>query len=89
MKDRQTETGRHVAAAGSTPTRSAMDEQDALRHRLEELRVEHRDLDEAIDRLADSLPFDQLKLQRMKKRKLILKDEIANLEDQLLPDIIA
>lgn len=66
-----------------------MDEQDALRHRLEELRVEHRDLDEAIDRLADSLPFDQLKLQRMKKRKLILKDEIANLEDQLLPDIIA
>ncbi|HBC08551.1 MAG: DUF465 domain-containing protein [Alphaproteobacteria bacterium] len=66
-----------------------MDEQDALRRRLEELKVEHRDLDEAISHLADSPPFDQIKLQRLKKRKLILKDEIASLEDQLLPDIIA
>ncbi|PIW27801.1 MAG: hypothetical protein COW30_09070 [Rhodospirillales bacterium CG15_BIG_FIL_POST_REV_8_21_14_020_66_15] len=66
-----------------------MDEQDALRRKLEELKVEHRDLDDAIGRLAESLPFDQIKLQRMKKRKLILKDEIAVLEDQLLPDIIA
>ena len=66
-----------------------MDEQDALRRRLEELKVEHRDLDDAISHLADSLPFDQIKLQRLKKRKLALKDEIAALRDQLLPDIIA
>lgn len=66
-----------------------MDEQDALRRRLEELKVEHRDLDEAISHLAETLPFDQIKLQRFKKRKLFLKDEIASLADQLLPDIIA
>ncbi|MAO55481.1 MAG: hypothetical protein CMM61_07265 [Rhodospirillaceae bacterium] len=66
-----------------------MDEQDALRQRVEELKVEHRDLDEAISHLVEALPFDQLKLQRLKKRKLALKDEIAILEDQLLPDIIA
>lgn len=66
-----------------------MDEQEALRLKLEELKVEHRDLDEAISHLADTLPFDQLKLQRLKKRKLILKDQISILEDQLLPDIIA
>ena len=66
-----------------------MDEQDALHRRLEELKVEHRDLDDAIAHLADTLPFDQIKLQRLKKRKLALKDEIALLEDQLLPDIIA
>ena len=66
-----------------------MDDQDALRRRLEELKVEHRDLDEAISHLADTLPFDQIKLQRLKKRKLVLKDEIALLEDLLLPDIIA
>ena len=66
-----------------------MDEQDALRQRVEELKVEHRDLDEAISHLVEALPFDQLKLQRLKKRKLALKDEIAILKDQLLPDIIA
>ena len=66
-----------------------MDEQEALRQRVEELMVEHRDLDEAISHLVEALPFDQLKLQRLKKRKLALKDEIAILEDQLLPDIIA
>ena len=66
-----------------------MDEQDAIRLRVEELKVEHRDLDEAISHLVEALPFDQLKLQRLKKRKLALKDEIAILEDQLLPDIIA
>ena len=66
-----------------------MDEQDTIRLRVEELKVEHRDLDEAISHLVEALPFDQLKLQRLKKRKLALKDEIAILEDQLLPDIIA
>ena len=66
-----------------------MDDQDALRRRLEELKVEHRDLDEAISHLADTLPFDQIKLQRLKKRKLVLKDEIALLEDQLLPGSVS
>jgi len=66
-----------------------MDQTAELKRQLEELRSEHRDLDQAIARIADSPPFDQLHLQRLKKRKLILKDQIASLEDQLLPDIIA
>jgi len=64
-------------------------EQQALRQRLEELKSEHRDLDEAIARLSDSSPFDQLQLRRLKKRKLQLKDRIDKLESELLPDIIA
>jgi len=57
--------------------------------RLEELRLEHRDLDDAIARIGENIPFDQLKLQRLKKRKLMLKDLISQLEDRLIPDIIA
>ena len=53
------------------------------------LRSEHRDLDEVIDRLIEKPPFDQLQLQRLKKRKLGLKDQILKLESQLIPDIIA
>lgn len=60
-----------------------------LRQRLEILRVEHRDLDAAIDALRASGTQDQLQLARLKKRKLRLKDEIALIEDWLLPDIIA
>jgi hypothetical protein len=60
-----------------------------LRHKLAQLRQEHRDLDEAILALEDAAQRDQLRLTRLKKRKLGLKDEIARLEDQLLPDIIA
>ena len=62
---------------------------DAIMARLEALRVEHRDLDEVIDRLLEKPPFDQLQLQRLKKRKLGLKDQITKLESQLIPDIIA
>ena len=50
---------------------------------------EHSDLDAVIERLGEDLPFDQLKLQRLKKRKLVLKDEIAKLRSRILPDIIA
>lgn len=57
--------------------------------RLEALRTEHRDLDSAIDALRDRGAADQLQIARLKKRKLLLKDEIAQLEDQLIPDIIA
>ena len=51
--------------------------------------AEHRDLDEAIDRLAPQVPANNLHLQRLKKRKLALKDLITKLENSLLPDIIA
>ena len=56
---------------------------------LEILRSEHRDLDDVIQRITEQAPFDQLQMQRMKKRKLQLKDQIARLEDLLIPDIIA
>ncbi len=64
-------------------------ETEATRARLETLRSEHRDLDEVIDRLIEKAPFDQLQLQRLKKRKLGLKDQILRLESRLIPDIIA
>ncbi len=64
-------------------------EVEVIRRKLAELISEHRDLDDVIGRIAAAGPFDQLQIQRLKKRKLILKDQIANLENQLLPDIIA
>jgi len=60
-----------------------------LRRKLEELRQEHRDLDDVIARLQEAAPFNQLQLQRLKKRKLSLKDQMTKLESKLLPDIIA
>jgi hypothetical protein len=60
-----------------------------MRVKLEELRTEHRDLDDVIQRLAETSPFNQLQIQRLKKRKLALKDQIIRLESKLLPDIIA
>ena len=65
------------------------DEQRLLRETLARLKQEHRDLDGAIDALEDSGRADQLQIKRLKKQKLNLKDEIARIEDQLLPDIIA
>ena len=56
--------------------------------RLEVLRTEHRDLDAAIDALTES-SHDQLQIARLKKRKLRLRDQIAQIEDYLIPDIIA
>lgn len=61
----------------------------ALSKRLELLRIEHRDLDSAIDALRATGSSDQLQLARLKKRKLKLRDEIVAIEDQLIPDIIA
>jgi hypothetical protein len=60
-----------------------------IRARLEHLRSEHRDLDDAIAALVGGGSSDQLQLARLKKRKLRLRDEITLLEDQLIPDIIA
>ena len=65
-----------------------MNEQE-LRKRLAVLLTEHRDLDAAIEALTASGSTDQLQIARLKKRKLALKDQIAAVEDQLIPDIIA
>ena len=66
-----------------------MDDQEAARRRLADLESEHRDMDDVIARMAEDVPFDQLQIQRLKKRKLLLKDEIAVLRSKVLPDIIA
>ena len=63
-------------------------DRDSLLRKLHELRSEHRDLDTVIARLSDQA-MDQLQLQRLKKRKLMLKDEVAWLESRLIPDNIA
>jgi hypothetical protein len=62
---------------------------DGIRQQLEQLKTEHRDLDDAIRALATQTLVDQLQIARLKKKKLILKDRIMRLEDQLVPDIIA
>ena len=61
----------------------------ARMQRLRELRIEHRDLDDVICRLSMDIYVDELQLRRLKKRKLMLKDQIILLESKLLPDIIA
>ncbi len=66
-----------------------LDLEEMLRIRLEVMRREHRDLDDAIHALSGSGRADQLTLQRLKRRKLSLKDQIVRIEDQLIPDIIA
>ncbi len=66
-----------------------MDDPQTLREKLEALRCEHRDLDDVIRRIVDSGPGDRLQLQRLKKRKLRLKDQITAIGNLLLPDIIA
>ena len=66
-----------------------IEEQHILKARLHVLESEHRDLDNVIERLSEDKPFDQLQLQRLKKRKLVLKDEMALVRSRILPDIIA
>ena len=66
-----------------------IEEQQILKARLHGLESEHRDLDDVIERLSEDKPFDQLQLQRLKKRKLVLKDEMALVRSRILPDIIA
>jgi len=61
----------------------------SLRNRLLALRVEHRDLDDLIARLVQQPGIDQLRLQRLKKRKLRIKDEMARIESRLIPDLDA
>ena len=65
------------------------EETELVRSRLEDLRIEHRDLDHVIERLSHGQKLDELQMQRLKKRKLLLKDQISILERQLVPDISA
>lgn len=62
---------------------------EGLQKQLQLLKSEHRDLDDSIAALIDAGSTDQLQLARLKKRKLVLRDRIARIEDQLFPDIIA
>jgi len=62
---------------------------EALKQRIHQLQIEHRDLDDVISRLSQSPAQDQIQLQRLKKRKLFLKDQIFMLERQLEPDVPA
>ena len=65
------------------------DERSQIQLRLQALEMEHHDLDDVIDRLALDPSQDRLQLQRLKKRKLLLKDQISRLRTRLIPDIIA
>ena len=65
------------------------DDPETLRAKLFELRTEHRDLDDAINAMDERGIYDTIKVQRLKKRKLALKDQIIRLENALVPDIIA
>jgi hypothetical protein len=64
-------------------------ERAMLEQRILQLKIEHRDLDDVIKRLAEQPGYDQLQLQRLKRRKLLLKDQVAWLERQVDPDIPA
>jgi hypothetical protein len=70
-------------------THPTEEEKAQIRQRLQALEVEHHDLDDVIDRLVHDPVQDQLQLQRLKKRKLLLKDQIQRLRTRLIPDIIA
>ena len=65
------------------------EEIEQVRSRLKVLKIEHRDLDDVIERLSHVQKLDELQMQRLKKRKLLLKDQISSLERQLVPDIMA
>ncbi|ALK07897.1 YdcH family protein [Blastochloris viridis] len=64
-------------------------DESELRAQLSRLKQEHRDLDAAIAALEATAGFDRIQVQRLKKRKLLIKDRIGEIEDQLFPDIIA
>jgi hypothetical protein len=70
-------------------SRKPNEEEEELRRELLRLRQEHRDLDAAIAAMVETGASDTIRIQRLKKRKLVLKDRIAAIEDRLLPDIIA
>ncbi len=73
----------------NTSDKISMRTEEVLRMELEFFRQEHRDLDQAITALSDTATTDRLTIQRLKKKKLLLKDKITQIEDRLTPDIIA
>ena len=79
----------HLARAARSGALAMDLDVEALKAKLAALKTEHRDLDDVIARIAETRPFDQLQIQRLKKRKLMLKDQISKIESELLPDIIA
>lgn len=78
-----------LPATGPLHRMSESNETAVIEARIAELKLEHRDLDDVIHRLLQSPVLDQLQLQRLKKRKLLVKDQITILERQLTPDIRA
>jgi hypothetical protein len=66
-----------------------MDEQDFLKDKLAQLGSEHRDMDDVIAQITVNGPFDHLQVQRLKKRKLLLKDQIGHIRSKMVPDVIA
>lgn len=81
--------GRRWVSKAAMTVELVPDEKSELDVELARLRQEHRDLDSAIDALERNVAGDQLQIQRLKKRKLTLRDRIAHVEDQITPDIIA
>ena len=79
----------HDVLHGVTDTPLSEEEKAQIRLRLQALEIEHHDLDDVIGRLVGDPAQDQLQLQRLKKRKLLLKDQIQRLRTRLIPDIIA
>jgi hypothetical protein len=80
---------RHDVFHGVTDTPLTEEEKAQIRQRLQALEIEHHDLDDVIGRLVGDASLDRLQLQRLKKRKLMLKDQIQRLRTRLIPDIIA
>lgn len=65
------------------------EELEEIRSRVEALRLEHSDLDQVINHLVHDKAFEELKIKRLKKRRLQLKDQLSRLENKLIPDILA
>jgi hypothetical protein len=80
---------RHDVFHGVTDSPLTEEEKAQIRQRLQALEIEHHDLDDVIGRLVGDPVQDRLQLQRLKKRKLLLKDQIQRLRARLIPDIIA
>lgn len=78
----------HDDAAAKEPLPGG-DNDEAVKLKIASLEEEHRDLDQAILTMEERMPYDRLTIQRLKKRKLLIKDKIAELRDMLFPDIIA
>ena len=80
---------RHDETSNLLANHWTMKDVEAIKRRIAELQLEHRGLDSMIEALGPQSRLDELQLRRLKKRKLLLKDQIANLESELIPDMNA